>query len=64
MDANTMPLTRDSITTLVGDFYADVRADPELGPVFDAVLAGHWEEHLDRMVDFWSTVVLHTHSFR
>ena len=64
MRANRMPLTRDSIATLVRDFYADVRADAELGPVFDAVLAGQWDAHLDLMVDFWCTVVLHTRSFR
>ena len=50
--------TTDSITALVHGFYADVRADPLLGPVFEDALRDHWESHLARMVDFWSTVVL------
>lgn len=54
----------DSIHRLVHDFYADVRADPVLAPVFDAAIGDHWESHLGRMVDFWSTVALGTHSFR
>jgi hemoglobin len=53
-----------SITQLVHGFYADVRADPLLGPVFDKALHGQWENHLQRLVDFWSTVALGTRSFR
>ena len=55
--------TTDSITALVHGFYADVRADPLLGPVFEDALRDHWESHLARMVDFWSTVVLGSKSF-
>ena len=46
------------ITALVHDFYADVRADPVLGPVFEQALHERWEPHLQRMVDFWSTIAL------
>ena len=53
-----------SIHRLVHSFYADVRADPQLGPLFDGVIQDHWQPHLARMVDFWSTVVLGTRSFR
>ena len=55
--------TTDSITALVHGFYADVRADPLLGPVFEDALRDHWESHLARIVDFWSTVVLGSKSF-
>ena len=42
---------------LIPHFYATVRADPLLGPVFnDAV--GDWPEHLDKLVAFWSSVML------
>ena len=54
----------DSITRLVHGFYADVRADPLLGPVFEKTLHGHWDAHLQRLVDFWSTVALGTRSFK
>lgn len=42
---------------LVEAFYARVRADAELGPIFnDAV--GDWPEHLARLTAFWSSVML------
>ena len=54
----------ESLTALVHGFYADVRADALLGPVFDAALHDRWEPHLARMVDFWSTVALGSKSFK
>ena len=54
----------ESLTELVHSFYADVRADALLGPVFEAALHDRWEPHLARMVDFWSTVALGSKSFR
>ena len=54
----------ESLTALVHGFYADVRADPLLGPVFEEALRDRWEPHLARMVDFWSTVMLGTRTFR
>ena len=54
----------ESLTALVHGFYADVRADALLGPVFEAALHDRWEPHLARMVDFWSTVALGSKSFR
>jgi hemoglobin len=44
---------------LVHGFYAKVRADAVLGPIF-AERIHDWEPHLDRMVDFWSSVALMT----
>lgn len=53
------------ITALVQGFYADVRADPLLGPVFAQSLGtGDWSAHLARMVDFWSTVALGAKTYR
>ncbi|MHB1219958.1 MAG: group III truncated hemoglobin [Alphaproteobacteria bacterium] len=45
------------IERLVRGFYARVRADPLLGPVFAARIAD-WEPHLERMRAFWSSVAL------
>ena len=39
-------------------FYARVREDAFLAPAFQAGSAGSRPEHLDRRVDFWSTVLL------
>ncbi|MGH7089053.1 MAG: group III truncated hemoglobin [Stellaceae bacterium] len=45
------------IERLVRGFYAKVRADAALGPVFEARIA-EWEPHLRRMCRFWSSVAL------
>lgn len=47
------------IGTLVAAFYADVRRDPVLGPIFAARI-GDWTPHLGRMCEFWSSVMLMT----
>ncbi|MCX8509974.1 MAG: group III truncated hemoglobin [Rhodobacteraceae bacterium] len=44
---------------LVHGFYDRVRTDPLLAPVF-AERVSDWGPHLDRMVDFWSSVALLT----
>jgi hemoglobin len=48
----------DAIRQLVDSFYAKVRADPELGPIFERAIAGDWGPHLATMHDFWSSVML------
>lgn len=45
------------IQPLVERFYARVRTDPELGPVFAAVVHD-WPDHYRRLTDFWSSVML------
>src|SRR5690606_25401228 len=42
---------------LVDTFYARVRADAELGPIFNDAI-GDWPEHLGKLVDFWDSVML------
>lgn len=46
------------ITALVLDFYDRVRADAELGPIFDRAIGDDWDAHLAKMCDFWSSVML------
>ncbi|WP_312796962.1 group III truncated hemoglobin [Tianweitania sp.] len=48
------------VETLVHTFYGRVRADEVLGPIFEARLAGRWDEHLGKLVDFWSSIALRT----
>jgi hemoglobin len=45
------------IERLVRVFYARVREDDVLGPIF-AKRIKDWEPHLQKMCDFWSSVVL------
>lgn len=53
-----------NIRTLVDTFYDRIRRDDMLGPIFDQVLAGRWDQHLPKMYDFWSNIVLGTKRFR
>lgn len=56
--------TEANIRELVYAFYDRVRADPLLGPVFDAVLEGRWDEHLPKMCTFWGSLVLGDKRYR
>jgi hemoglobin len=47
------------IMKLLRAFYARVRVDPLLGPIFNARIR-EWEHHLVRIGDFWSAVMLRT----
>lgn len=47
------------IDRLVRDFYARVRGDAMLAPIFEARVED-WETHLQRMCAFWSSVALMT----
>ena len=46
-----------ALALLVPAFYARVRADALLGPVFDKAISD-WGHHVGRLVDFWSSVML------
>ncbi len=48
------------IRRLVEAFYDRVLRDPVLGPIFEGALSHRWSEHLETMVDFWSSVALRT----
>lgn len=46
-----------ALARLVATFYARVRADPLIGPIFhDAI--DDWPAHLDKLQAFWSSVML------
>ena len=52
-------ITDEAITRLVDGFYASVRQDPQLAPVFNRAIAETaWPAHLDTMYRFWSSVIL------
>lgn len=52
-------ITEAMIEHLVRSFYHRIRADPHLGPIFEARISD-WETHLGRMCAFWSSVALMT----
>ena len=57
------PPDEAGITRLVHAFYDRARRDRLLGPVFEAAVHD-WDEHLDTLVRFWSSVLLRAGSYR
>lgn len=57
------PLNEESVSTLVDTFYARVREDDLIGPVFNRVVED-WPEHLAKLKDFWSSVILAAGSYK
>jgi hemoglobin len=47
----------------VHTFYGRVRQDPVLGPIFNDAITD-WDEHLAKLCDFWSSVLLMTGRFK
>ncbi|MEQ8557183.1 MAG: group III truncated hemoglobin [Henriciella sp.] len=45
------------ISELVETFYARVRADPRLGPIFNGEI-DDWPAHLAKLKDFWASVAM------
>lgn len=56
-------VSEESIRRQVHTFYGRVRQDPVLGPVFNDAVED-WDEHLAKLCDFWSSVLLATGRFR
>ncbi|WP_047418667.1 group III truncated hemoglobin [Cellulophaga sp. Hel_I_12] len=45
---------REDVSQLVRSFYAKVRVDEVLGPIFNGIITD-WESHLALLTDFWDT---------
>jgi hemoglobin len=52
-------LTEERLAALVRQFYAKVRTDALLGPLFNRAV-DNWPEHLEKLAAFWSSVMLAT----
>jgi len=50
-------IREEDLLPLVEEFYARIRADPELGPIFNDAI-DDWPEHLGKLAAFWSSVML------
>jgi hemoglobin len=51
------------VADLVNRFYAEVRQDELLGPIFNTRIED-WDEHLAKLCAFWSSVVLMTGRYK
>jgi hemoglobin len=56
-------ITEPAIAALVDRFYAKARRDPVIGPVFNNAVQD-WDEHLHKLCDFWSSVMLTTGRYK
>lgn len=59
-------ITRDQIETVVKHFYARVRVDPVLRPLFNGILSKDpeiWRTHKAKIANFWANAILHEHSY-
>ena len=63
MDARQAAEIEAALPALLERFYARVRADAQLGPVFDDAV-GDWSRHLATLGDFWSSVMLATGRYK
>ena len=52
------------IRRMVEAFYAKVRRDPLLAPVFESAIGPDWGPHLQVMTDFWSGVLRMTGRYK
>ncbi|MBX9862726.1 MAG: group III truncated hemoglobin [Hyphomicrobium sp.] len=59
----SVSITEPMIHKLVHAFYADVRRDPLIGPIFESHIE-NWDEHLEKLVAFWSSVTLMTGRYK
>lgn len=56
LDAIRAAFTHERIERLVSTFYARVREDAALGPIFEERVSD-WPRHLERMNTFWRSVL-------
>jgi hemoglobin len=56
-------ITEEALERLVPLFYARVRKDASLGPVFNDAVE-NWPDHLEKLVAFWSSVMLTTGRYK
>ncbi|NWH07797.1 MAG: group III truncated hemoglobin [Alphaproteobacteria bacterium] len=56
-------LNDESFAKLMALFYARVRKDPDLGPIFNDTIAD-WPHHLAKLSDFWHSLMLTSGRFK
>ncbi|MDA9312530.1 group III truncated hemoglobin [Vicingaceae bacterium] len=53
----------EDIQFLVNEFYEKVIEDELLGPIFENVVKGNWDKHLEKMYGFWETIVFNVKKY-
>ncbi len=55
--------TEAELEQVIPAFYARVRQDSMIGPLFNAAI-DDWDHHLARLVEFWSSVMLSSRRYK
>lgn len=55
---------RADIDCLVGAFYAQVKVDDVLGPIFNDIAGVDWDTHVPKIGDFWETALFRTGNYK
>lgn len=63
MEAQREILDLDDVKLLVNTFYGKIREDDLLSPIFNNRIEDHWPEHLQKMYNFWQTLLLDEHTY-
>ena len=50
-------ITEESVGAFVEFFYAKIRRDTALAPIFNEALSGRWDHHIATMRDFWCSAL-------
>ena len=53
----------EDVKILVDDFYGRIKANEILAPIFNIAIGNNWQQHLQRMYDFWQTILLETPAY-
>jgi hemoglobin len=57
--------SRNDVSLLVNSFYAKIRRDELLGPIFNGHISEEkWPEHLEKLTDFWETNLFRVIKFK
>lgn len=56
--------SRAEIQILVQEFYGKVRKDTLIGPIFDQQAKVDWDEHIPKLINFWSDLLLGEDSYQ
>jgi len=56
-------VTREDVKFLVTEFYAKVRKDSLLGPIFNGIIKD-WDHHLEHLTSFWSSQLFIERSYQ
>lgn len=54
--------SREEVSLLVHTFYAKIRKDELLGPIFNGIIKD-WDAHLELLTDFWETNLLYKRKY-